>query len=122
MNDMEYITQKLIELGWEDYYGEFYSKDGRFKADIIYYENCDIYYVRVALVGIFDRWANSGTQRSFDSKKKVIHFFENKIYMTAAYEEALSLIEENLADYPSASAIELMNKIIDMSIDWFHEV
>lgn len=121
MNDMEYITQKLTELGWEDYYGEFYSKDGKFKADIL----CNInghYEVRVALVGIFDRWANSGVERIFDSKERAIHFFKNKMYMAAAYEEALSLIEENLADYPSASTIKLMNKIIDMSIDWFHEV
>lgn len=120
MNDMEYIVQKLIDLGWEDCNGEFFSNDGRFKADIT--ENHDIYIVRVALVGIFDRWVNSGVERIFDSKENAIHFFKNKMYMAAAYEEALSLIEENLADYPSTSIIKLMNKIIDMSIDWFHEV
>lgn len=115
---MEEIVQKLIDLGWEDCNGEFFSKDGRFKADIF----CDIndhYTVKIALLCIFDRWANSGVQRTFDSKEKIINFFENKTYMTVAYEEALHLIGENLADYPSA--VELMEKIIDMSIDWFHE-
>lgn len=97
MNDMEYITQKLTELGWEDYSGEFYSKDGRFKADIF----CNIdgrYMVSVALLCIFDRWANSGVNVQFASKEKVVDFFETDKYMSAAFSEVTDIIKGNISD------------------------
>lgn len=123
MNEIDEIIQKLVELGWEDngngLGGDIFSPDTKFIADIGYIPGADLYKVRVALTGIFDRWANSGVVRMFDSKEKVINFFESRKYMTAAYEEALMLLEDN---FPSDStAVELMNKIINMTIEWFNE-
>lgn len=118
MNDMEYITQKLTELGWEDYYGEFYSKDGKFKADIL----CDIndhYTVKIALLCIFDRWANSGVRVQFASKEKVMDFFETDKYMSAAFSEVTNIIKENISD-PKTK--EFLYRLIDMSAKWFDEV
>lgn len=115
MNDMEYITQKLTELGWEDYYGEFYSKDGRFKADIL----CNIdghYEVRVALLCIFDRWANSGVEVKFTEKEDVISFFGKDEYMPIAFSEVTDIIKNNISD-PETK--EFLYKLIDMSAQWF---
>ena len=123
MNETDYIVQKLVEMGWEDngngLGGDIFSSDLKFKTDISYFPDADLYEVRLALTGIFDRWANSGSTRIFDSKEKVVKFFESKKYMTAAYEEALMLLEDN---FPSDStAVELMDKIINMTIEWFNE-
>lgn len=118
MNDMEYITQKLTELGWEDYYDEFYSKDGRFKADIF----CDIdghYTVKIALLCIFDRWANSGVRVQFASKEKVMDFFETDKYMSVAFREVTDIIRENISD-PKTK--DFLYELIDKSAKWFNEV
>ena len=118
MNDMEYITQKLTELGWEDYYDEFYSKDGRFKADIF----CDIndhYTVKIALLCIFDRWANSGVRVQFANKERVVSFFEKDEYMSVAFSEVTDIIKENISDSKTKG---FLYKLIDMSAKWFNEV
>ena len=130
MNEIDDIIQKLVELGWEDngggLGGDLFSPDLKFIADISYLPHLGWYEVRVALTGIFDRWANSGVTRLFKDKRIVLDFFKSKAYMTAAYEEAMMLLEENLSDDSSAvepmnRIVELMDKIIDMTIDWFNE-
>ena len=119
MNDMEYITQKLTELGWKNYSGEFHSKDGRFKADIDYYNDDHYYEVRVALVGIFDRWANSGVEVKFASKERVISFFEKDEYMSVAFSEVTNIIRENISD---SKTKDFLYELIDKSAKWFNEV
>lgn len=119
MNDMKYIKQKLTELGWKDYSGEFYSEDGRFKTDIDYNNDDHCYEVRVALVDIFDRWTNSGVEVKFTEKEDVISFFEKDEYMSVAFSEVTDIIKENISD---SNTKGFLYKLIDMSAKWFNEV
>lgn len=123
MNETDYIVQKLVELGWDDcgdgLGGDIFSPDAKFKADISYLPRLNWYEVRVALTGIFDRWANSGITRVFKDKGVVLDFFRSKAYMTTAYKEALRILEEDISN--DSSAVELMDKIVDMTVEWFNK-
>lgn len=116
---MNEIVQKLIEMGWDNSGNDLFSPDSRFKANIIYIPGADLYEVRLALTGIFDKWISLGGTRTFDDSEKVTKFFESKKYMTSAYEELLILLADNLHSDPSA--VEFMGKIVDMTVEWFNK-
>lgn len=116
--DINYITKELTNLGWDYKDNQFYSDDRRFIADVYYDKDDDVYIIDIALLRLFDRWANSGKRISFKSINEVIKFFKSGKYITYAFKEALDIIEDYLS---GDSARVLMNAIIDRATVWINK-
>lgn len=119
MNKLNEIFIELANNGWEVLDDELFSNDYKFKADIFYNQK-GWYEIRVALLSIFDRWANSGKEIKLYSYDEVIDFFKNKRYMIIAFGEVLDIIEHDLREQSEdrCSAETLMNFITDSAIKW----
>ena len=116
MNNLNAIHEYLISNKWIDLkYGQYMSRDGVFKIYVVYDEEESAFLVRSAILPLFDRWANSGSEVYLESSDDVISFLKGK-YVLLACEELSAMLEEEIESNGeiTADAYNTVVRIIDM--------
>lgn len=97
-NGIGKIHKFLIDNGWNDLgYGDYLSKDYKFKIGVYYNSESGNYTVRSAILTWYDRWANSGSEEDLNTEDDVIKFFKGR-YIVSALEEIMSTVEDGLSE------------------------
>lgn len=88
------IHEYLMKNEWVDLkYGEYLSKDYKFKIEVFMSGNK--FVVRSAILSIYDRWANSGSEDEFSTCDDVITFLNGK-YVLAALDEVAGILDDGI--------------------------
>lgn len=130
VEDLKYITKQLIDNGWDGWSdlgsGEFVSPDSNFKVDVTYDCTNESFIVKVAMLCTFDRWANSGICKYFNTKEDVLKFLDGE-YIVEAFSEIVELMSSNIEFNENGKyalnerTYTLVNNMIGMIDDWFHD-
>lgn len=95
-NCLKEIHDFLMKNEWVDLkYGEYLSKDYKFKIKVFMQGNK--FVVRSAILSIYDRWANSGSEECFGTVDAVIKFLKGE-YVVSAFDEIVGILEDDI-DY-----------------------
>lgn len=116
----------LTENGWVDLgydCGEYVSQDYKFKISATYDEEKEKFLVRTAILPIFDRWANSGSEHYFNIYKECIKFLKGE-YAVSAFDEVNSMLEDEIEfddGQIDKDAYDLISKMIELVTEWFEK-
>ena len=123
---LKLIHYFLTEHGWVDLgydCGEYVSQDHKFKISVTYDKEKEKFLVRTAILPIFDRWANSGSDHYFNTYKECIKFLKGE-YAVSAFDEVNSLLKDDIEvddGRIDKDAYDLISKMIDLVTEWFEE-
>lgn len=124
--DLKKIHDFLMDNGWIDLgydCGEYISKDYKFKISVTYDTEKEKFLIRTAILPIFDRWANSGSDHYQNTVESCINFLKGE-YATEAFKEINFMLEDEIDSITGNidnDAYELMSKIIDLVTEWLEK-
>lgn len=125
VDELKKIHEYLISNGWIDLgydYGEYISKDYKFKIKVSKNAYNSKIIIQSAILGIFNRWADSGKCKSFDSVDEAIKFLSGE-YAVSALEEFLYILSTEFdidtGKFEREETYDAIVKIVDIISDWF---
>ena len=116
---MNNIHNFLSQNGWKDIgFGEYISQDNMFKIFIDYQDDLKQYLIRCAILPLFDRWANSGSDAIFSDYEEAITYLKGA-YILDACSELNAIVEDNMQnDTFDDKTHKLICDIIDLVTEY----